>query len=280
MFERYPVLPYTSTVSNLATDYILLKGDDTVTVNFDGQAHTRLAATQPFSGDFAWWSNRGDDLDTRLTRKFDLRTLSPATPVQMDVAMWWDIEDDYDYAYVLASRDGAKWDVLSGQSTTADDPTGNSFGPAYTDSSAEVDGDEPVWRTESFDLSEYAGEAIWVRFEYVTDDAVNRSGWFIDDIAIPAIDYHANFETGNDGWISEGWLLTDNHLTQRWLLQVMDLKENVLQAVARVPADAAGRAVFDVDGLGDGGTAVLAISGLTPATTEPAEYELSVALRE
>ena len=70
MFERYPVLPYTSTVSNLATDYILLKGDGAVAVNFDGQEGTRLAATQPFSGDFAWWSNRGDDLDTRLTRKF------------------------------------------------------------------------------------------------------------------------------------------------------------------------------------------------------------------
>ncbi|MCB9160169.1 MAG: immune inhibitor A [Caldilineaceae bacterium] len=65
---------------------------------------------------------------------------------------------------------------------------------------------------EQFDLSAYAGEQVQVRFEYVTDDAVTKSGWFIDDIAIPAIDYATDFEQGADGWESEGWLLTDNRL--------------------------------------------------------------------
>ncbi|MEZ4676483.1 MAG: hypothetical protein R2932_19840 [Caldilineaceae bacterium] len=58
----------------------------------------------------------------------------------------------------------------------------------------------------------YAGEAIWIRFEYVTDDAANASGWLIDDLQIPAIGYSTDFESDLAGWESEGWLLTDNCL--------------------------------------------------------------------
>ena len=55
----------------------------------------------------------------------------------MEAALWWDIEPDYDYGYVLASRDGVKWDILPGQRTSTEDPTGNSFGPAYSGRSSE-----------------------------------------------------------------------------------------------------------------------------------------------
>ncbi len=277
LLDVYPVEPFTATVSNYGADYVLLKGEGDVEVDFRGQAETSLAGADAHSGDYAWWGNRGEDSDARLTRRFDLRSVDPGEPLSMEAALWWDIEPDYDYGYVLASRDGVKWDILPGQRTSTENPTGNSFGPAYSGRSSEGEnGDTSVWVTENYDLSDYAGEEIWVRFEYVTDDAVNASGWFVDDVRIPAIDYASDFEQGDDGWISEGWLLTDNHLDQQWLVQVMELENNRLQVVRRIAVGADGTARFKVEGLGDDKTAVLAISALAPATTELAEYSLAV----
>lgn len=270
-----------ATVYNHATDYILLENAGDIRVDFAGQIETQLAGTRPFSGSHAWWSNRGDDSDTRLTRAFDLTHIPAGESVEMEVTMWWDIEADYDYGYVLASRDGQHWDILEGPSTTTENPSGNSFGAAYTGQSIDPhdeNGDtaSPEWRVERFDLSPYAGEEILLRFEYVTDDAVNSSGWLIDDIHISAIDYSTDFENGADGWQSEGWLLTNNRLTQRWLLQVLELQDNILTSIERVEVDQDGRASIEIDGLGNGKTAVLAISALAPVTTEPAAYEFSV----
>jgi hypothetical protein len=129
---------------------------------------------------------------------------------------------------------------------------------------------------ERFDLSRYIGSEIWVRFDYVTDDAVNASGWFIDEIRIPALDYAADFETGSDGWESEGWLLTDNDLAQRWLVQLLRFEDKRLVGLERIAVDEQGRAVIPVPDLDNNHTAVLAISGLTRTTTEPAAYTYSI----
>ncbi|MCB0082246.1 MAG: immune inhibitor A, partial [Caldilineaceae bacterium] len=213
-----------------------------------------------------------------LTRQFDLTAVQPGDSIEMEIAMWFNIETDYDYGYVVVSSDGEKWTILPGQQTTTDNPSGNSFGDAYTDVSR-GSGGAPVWITESFDLSEYAGEEIYVRLEYVTDEAVNEPGWFVDDVRIDAIDYAADFEDGPDGWESEGWLLTNGQLTQGWLVQVLELENNILSAVRRPEVDANGHATIDVTGLGGGKTAVLAISGLAPVTTETANYSFEIETR-
>ena len=301
-YETYPASDE-ATVKNYAADYILLKGEKPLVVEFSGQNQTRLADTTPYSGERTWWSNRSDDSDSHLTRKFDFSTLDSdafdaENPLLMDVAMWWNIEVDYDYGYVLASRDGKKWDILTGQNTTLDNPSGNSFGHAYTGTSPAPDDTEsgepdvvgggilkpidtvPHWRSETFDLSAYAGSDVYIRFEYVNDDAVNRSGWLIDDIQIPAIGYTTDFENGADGWESEGWLLTDNKLTQRWLLQVASLEDNVLIAIDRVMVDLSGEATLTIDSLGPNKSAVLIISALAPVTTEAAAYSYTITENE
>jgi len=267
-----PAVPHQSTVYNYATDYLELPHDPTASFLFQGQTQTRLANTAPHSGQRAWWSHRGDDSNSRLTRKFDLRAVpadvAATTPLAMTVAMWWNIEVDYDYGYVLVSRDGLKWTMLEGAGMTRDNPSGNNFGIGY---SGESDG----WVTERFDLSPYAGEEIWIRFEYVTDDAANASGWFIDDLQIPAIDYATDFEENLDGWESEGWLLTDNTLDQDWLLQLMIFDDDQLVAVDRVPVADDGRALVATPNRERGPRAVLAISAMAPISTEPASYELT-----
>jgi len=277
-----------SNVNNYAADYILLQTDpalnqSSLTVEFNGEATTRLIDTSPYSGRYAWWSSRGDDSNTRLTRLFDLRDVD--APVEMDVAMFWAIEQNYDYGYALASLDGQKWDILAGQRTTADNPSGNSFGLGYTGRSTQNRGNSEEyaseWVTERFDLSPYAGKQVWIRFEYVTDDAVSDSGWLIDDIRIPQLGYEANFEQGMDSWESEGWLLTDNLLTQRWLLQVLKLdEEERLQAVERVPVNDQGEVVFQIQDMLPEWTAVLTVSALAPVTTEMARYEMRISQSE
>ena len=276
-YDRYPVETHQTSVHNFGVDYIILQGGGDVVIDFQGDTITRFANVVPYSGAFAWWSNRADDSDARLTRLFDFSDVRSGDELTMDVRMWYDIEDDYDYGYVLASRDGCKWDVLPGQRTTAQNPSGNSFGHAYTaESTTAIDSTTPQWLLESFDLRAYAGQEVWVRFEYVTDDAVNYPGWFIDDVSIPAIGYWADFEAGADGWESEGWLLTDNWLSQKWLVQALAFHDGELVSVERVTVGEDGTAHIEVNGLGQGNEAVLVISGLTPVTTEEALYEYRI----
>ncbi len=265
------------TVRNFGVDYISLRGRGDASVIFRGNTLTRFADVGHDSGSRAWWSNRSDDSDVRLTREFDFSDLEPGDALTMSVRMWYDIEVDYDYGYLLASRDGRKWDIIPGQRTTTHNPSGNSFGHAFTGQSADSPGGAaPVWVQESFDLGAYAGENVLLRFEYVTDDAVNAPGWFIDQVDIPAIDYTASWENDVDNWESEGWLLTDNRLPQEWLVQIMVFQDGKLTAFKRPKVADDGTVRFELKGLDNRSEALLAISGLTPVTTEEAHYELRV----
>lgn len=267
--------PYTATVNNYATDYIALPPQTDLTFTFQGQNSTRLAGTTPYSGAYAWWSNRGDDSNSRLTRQFDLSTLAAGTPISMTAAMWWNIEPDYDFGYVLASRDGQKWQMLTGERMTSENTSGNNFGIGYSSNSTDGN-DQAVWVIEEFDLSPYAGETIWLRFEYVTDDAANGSGWLVDDLQIAAIGYATDFESDLTGWESEGWLLTDNLLTQRWLLQRMVLDDDQLVSVEPIPVDERGAATFTTTADTAGEEVILVVSALAPVTTEAANYTIEV----
>ncbi len=269
--DAYPVRRQ-ATVHQYAADYVELAGQTgEVTVVFTGSTKVRLADTVPHSGRFVWWSNRGDDSDTRLTRAFDLSGLSAAT---LRFWLWYDIEADYDYAYVLASTDGgATWDILRGQHSTDSNPNGNSFGWAYTGRSG--DGPQPEWVQEEVDLSPYAGREVLVRFEYVTDDAYNTSGLCVDDLSVPELGYADDVEGGDGGWQAEGFVRSDNVVPQRFLVQIIEFGQGV--RVRRMTLDEAGHGRLTVSGLGqEVQRAVLVISGLAPATTEVGRYEYAV----
>ena len=101
-------------------------------------------------------------------------------------------------------------------------------------------GKTPKWVQEKVDLSPYAGKQILLRFEYVTDDAVNGPGFMVDDISIPEIGYSDGGEKGKEGWEAAGWVLTDNQLNQRWLVQLLDVgKDGRPHVVAPLETDGA-----------------------------------------
>jgi immune inhibitor A len=256
-----------------ATDYIVLAGSGNVTVHFTGATETRLVATTAHSGRHAFWGNRADDSDARLTRALDLSGIRNAT---LEAWLWYHLEDGFDYAYAQVSTDGGvTWTILPGQHTTDRNPVGNAFGPGYTGTSGDAEG-EPAWVQERYDLTPFAGRQVLVRFEYVTDDAVNYPGILIDDVSVPEIGYHEDFEAGDGGWQAEGFLRTDNRLPQRWLVQVVERDGRRAKTVRRLDVGADGQGAWTITGLGGSRDAVLVISALAPTTTEPAAYSYRV----
>jgi len=268
--RRFPVSEKAD-VSQYGVDYIRLQGNGDVKIDFTGQNVVGLVDAKP-NGNYAWWSNRGDDSDATLTRAFDLSNAKSPT---LNFSTWYDLEDGWDYGYVTVSTDGGKkWQVLKGQQATDKNPVGNAFGPGYTGISG--GGKTPKWVQEKVDLTPYAGKQILLRFEYVTDDAVNGPGFMVDDISIPEIGYSDGGEKGKEGWDAGGWVLTDNQLNQRWLVQLLQVGKDGAVTLQRVPIDPSGHGQISVTGLGSLQDAVLAISALAPVTTEKASYSYSI----
>ena len=267
---EYPVQRST-TVHQYGADYIELQAQEDVALTFAGTTQVKLVPNEPHSGRYFWWSNRGDNSDMTLTRTFDLTGLSQAT---LEAWLWYDIEEDWDYAYIEVSTDGGQtWDILKGYYTTDTNPNGNSFGHAYTGKSGGAD-ETPSWVEEEIDLTPYAGQEILLRFEYITDDAVNHVGFCVDDTAIPELSYFHDAEK-DDQWIAEGFIRTDNILPQRFLVQLIVLGPEV--RVRRMELDEAQTGRLVVEGLGgEIEQAVLVVSGLAPVTTELASYEYSI----
>ncbi len=264
--------PLEAQVHQFGTDYVELAGNGSdVSVDFSGHNQVRLVGTDPTSGRFLWWSNRGDGMDSTLTRELDLTGVSSAT---LQFKAWYEIEKNYDYLYVMVSADGGRsWQVLPGTDTSSDNPTGNAVGPGYTGVSG--GGDAAVWTNQQVDLSAFAGKKILLRFEYVTDQAYNRSGAALDDIRVPEIGFSDDAEQ-DTGWVANGFLRSDNHIPQTYQLRLIEWTDRGA-SVQSIPVADDGSAHIQVPSLGGTTTrAVLAISGTAPATLEVAKYRLEV----
>lgn len=262
------------TVHQYAADYFRLvpsqPGD--VVVTFRGAPTIKLVDNDPHSGRYEWYSNRGDNSNTSLTRAFDLTSVKSAS---LETWVWYDLEEDFDYAYVEVSIDGGKtWDILQGQYTRDTNPNGNNFGHGWTGKSG--GGKTPQWVQEKIDLSPYAGKPILLRFEVITDDAYNSPGFVIDDISIPEINYRDDAETSDAGWLARGFIRTDNTLPQRFLAQSIEVDQQGTH-IRLLPIDEQEYGQWTLKGLGSNlKEATLIIAAQAPTTTELARYELNI----
>jgi len=265
----YPISE-SSTVHQHGTDYIELRSGGPLVFHFTGSTQIGLVNTTAHSGRYLWWSNRGDDSDIMLTRAFDLSDVSAAT---LEFWTWYDIEEDWDYAYVEISTDGGgAWEILTTPSGTPTNPNGNSFGWAYTGRSG--GGGTAEWIQERVDLSPYTGQEVLVRFEYITDDAVNRPGFILDDVAIPEIGHFSDFEADGDGWEQAGFIRHANVLPQRWLVQLILFGPETAVQQLELDKDQTGEWAIPLDRRTD--RAVITISGLAPVTTEMGSYSYEI----
>lgn len=261
-------------VAQFGADYFALP-EGATTITFQGATTVGIASDLPRDR-FAWWSNRSDDSLATLTRPFDLRGLSAATLI---FDTWYEIEDDYDYAFVSVSTDGgASWETLPGTLTTTDDPQGLNYGNAFTGVSGGLgssleDGVRGVWVTETMDLSPYLGTEILLRFWQINDQAFNAPGMLIDEIRIPELGYSDGAESGDAGWQAEGFARVDGDLPQRWELRLVRNLLDGTVSVEPVVVDTAGAATV---ALSPGERGVLVVIGATPHTSERAAYEVTV----
>ncbi len=204
-------------VHQYAADYIKLDCPGDFTLRFSGQESVRLLPENPVEGRYAFWSNKGDHSDMRLTREFDFREVSG--PITFNFNTWYDLEEDYDYIFLEISTNGRDWRIIRTPSSTSDNPSGNSYGWGYNG----LSGENGIWIEESVDLSAYAGEKIQVRFEYITDAAVHGEGFLLDSVSIPEIGYSTGFEDDDGGWLAEGFVRVENSLPQTYRLALIHL---------------------------------------------------------
>ncbi|MEN8242040.1 MAG: hypothetical protein ABFS17_08980 [Chloroflexota bacterium] len=258
------VTPYT--VHQYGVDYIRITCPGEHTLTFEGALNTSLLSEAPYSGDFAFWSNKGDESDTTLTRQFDFSDVDG--PLTLSYMTWYDIEEDYDYVYLEFSLDGERWEIMRTPSGTIADPSGNSFGWGYN---AFSDGDGS-WIKEEVDLSEFAGQEIWLRFEYVTDAAVNGEGLLLDDIAIEEIGYFSDFEEDEGGWEGAGFVRVSDVLPQTYRLALVTFGSETTVEYLEMGEDNYLEIPFEIGG--DVGAVTLVVVGTTRFTVQLAAYQL------
>jgi len=112
-----------------------------------------------------------------------LTTRNPVLIKPGDIFRFWTfyrIEDDYDYAYVAVSPDNVSWTNIAGNITTDENPNGNNQGNGIT-------GESDGWVEAQFDMSDYAGQSLYISFKYDTDAAIQEEGFYVDDVELITI---------------------------------------------------------------------------------------------
>ena len=253
-----------STVNQYGIDYYTINCEGDHTLRFNGSTVVGLLPVSANSGSYMFWSNRGDESDMTLTREFDFTGVSG--PINMSFAMWHDLETDYDYVFLEASTDGENWEILTTPSGTGEDPSGNSYGWGWN-------GQTNSWVTEEVDLSQFAGQSVQIRFEYITDAALNGEGFLLDDIRVDAINYQEDFESGDGGWEAAGFVRVENTLPQTYRLTLITKGDTT--TVTHVDLNEDQTAEIPLS-LASGEEAVLVITGTTRFTRLPAAYQIEI----
>jgi immune inhibitor A len=253
-----------STVNQYGMDYYTISCAGDYTLSFNGSTVVGLLPVSANSGKYMFWSNRGDESDMTLTREFDFTAVSG--PISMSFAAWYDIETDYDYAYIQASTDGKTWEILQSSSSTDEDPTGASYGWAYN-------GQTTGWVNEDVDLSKFAGQKVQIRFEYITDAALNGEGLLLDDFKIDAINYQEDFEADEAGWEGAGFVRVENVLPQTYRLALITRGDTTTVTYIELNPDQTAEIPFSLQ---SGEEAVLVVAGTARFTRLPAAYEINI----
>jgi immune inhibitor A len=136
----------------------------------------------PAAGNFEYWGGQADEIDTNMVTSVDLTGKTTAT---LTFDAWYDIEEQWDFAFVQVSEDnGSTWKSL-GNSHTRSDVTSQGY-PTILTSMPGFTGKSDGWQAQSFDLSSYAGKNIKLRIRYATDWGTSYVGFFADNMKVVA----------------------------------------------------------------------------------------------
>jgi len=265
---RIKDLPQENTfdLEQFGTHYVELDVRGPITVTFAGNTTAPLVNTVPRSGDQIWYAPAQDETNAQLTANFDLTTLNNAT---LNFAVWYDLEDEYDYAYVSISTDGgSSWELL-----VPDHMVAGEFGPAYNGRSEFENDHRDGWVKESLSLNSYVGQPVLVRFDVLTDSAISGQGFAIDDIIVPELGFQDSAETQTDDWEANGFVQIGEQLPQQWAVQFIE-PIGPRPQVTRLLLNDLNQGQWQLNVTKGGG--VLAITPLTPYVSSPANYWLKI----
>ena len=259
-------LPASLEVSPYGARYIeLAPGDGGRQLVISTQAAIPAIAAPERPGPI-WWSGRGDNADSRLTRELDLRAAEKAS---LKFSTWFDLESDFDYAYIAVSvDDGLTWKSLPGGLSTAEDPNGVNLGNGFT---GQLDNPRK-WSNETVDLTPYAGIKIKLRFEVVNDDAYVGDGFAIDNISVPEIGWADR--VGDSGWSAEGFVRIQNSVVSQLSPRLAMISGSVLSLV---PFTEYSRGVFKLTvplGVNSADRAAIILANHTAATSRPLTVQI------
>ncbi len=151
-----PVVVFQDSLNSL--EHWLVEGSGSTSWGITNTAYHSApssAADSPY-GDYA------NDVSTALVLAQPL-DLTQAVAAYLTFWHRYDIESGYDYGYVQVSNDGSTWTTLA----------------SYT-------GHDNTWQAETLDVSDFAGDSLWIRFLFTSDYSVTYDGWYVDDIQVLA----------------------------------------------------------------------------------------------
>jgi hypothetical protein len=139
------------------------------------QSNGFITATNRYhSSNHSLFSQDGNMLHTKIV------TASPFTVRSNDTIAFWtyyQIETDYDYAYVEVSTDnGLTFTPIPGNITTITNPHNLNRGNGIT-------GNQSSWRRATFPLNQFVGQMIFIRLSYDTDGGTHNGGFYVDDVS-------------------------------------------------------------------------------------------------
>ena len=253
------------TVSQFGTDYIQFDCSGAYQIEITGEPSVNLMPVDPHSDETYFWSNYGDESEMMLSQTFDFTSVT--SPITLSFWTWYDIEKDYDYLYLTATEDGENWEILRPSTCTEKDPTGANYGCG-------LNGKSNGWINEMVDLSAYARKKVTLRFEYITDMAVNGDGFLIDDISIDAINYFSDFEKDQGGWLGEGFVRIKNSLPQSFGIALLlnGLEEPDKKIISLEGLNYSGKVEINQTQI----KPIIVISGLTRFTHQTAGYRIKI----
>jgi immune inhibitor A len=150
----------------------------------------------PFAGTYFYHSGAGNEIDHSMRRAVAL----PAGAVSLTAKVRYDIELDWDYAYLTVNGT-----AVPTSRSTATNPNGQNFGNGITGSTG------GAWVDLTANLSAFAGQTVTIGFRYWTDGAVAGSGIGVDEIAITGVPTDGG--EADAGWTYNGFLRTNGVVT-------------------------------------------------------------------
>jgi hypothetical protein len=169
-----------------------------------GSSDWALGMDSPYSGSYAWFATD----PASVTDQYLAMSTPVAIPPGTVLSIWhtYNTESGFDGGVIEITTDGSTWEDLGAEMIQN----------GYTGSISE-DYSSPIGGRNAFtgvsggyietlvDLTDWAGEDIWLRFRMASDSSTAAVGWHVDDVTITGAASDIPIGTSAAGAASMAW---------------------------------------------------------------------------